>query len=69
MENPLTEDITETAFAFRGYNITNLGRTAELLQIKAYRDLLLEELRRFGKEAAELLGVEETMNDELKADS
>ncbi len=28
-----------------------------------------EELRRFRKKAAEVLSVEETMNDELKADS
>jgi len=43
----ITSDITSTALAFRGYNLTNLGRTAELLTQPAYRDILVEELQRF----------------------
>lgn len=38
------------ALAFRGYNITNLGKTPELLQVPAYRPFLVEKLR----EAAEI---------------
>jgi len=56
MENPVTHDITETALAFRGYNLTNLGRTAELLQCESYRDIVFEELRRFGDICAEYTG-------------
>ena len=31
MENGLKKRVANTAFTFRGYNITNLGRTPELL--------------------------------------
>ncbi len=48
MAFPVTADITCTALAFRGYNVTNLGRTAELLAKTAYRKILVEELQRFG---------------------
>ena len=47
MASLVTDDITSTALAFRGYNVTNLGRTAELLSQPAYRDILIEELQRF----------------------
>jgi len=43
----VTADITTTALAFRGYNITNLGRTSELLAQNAYRPIVAEELERF----------------------
>jgi [acyl-carrier-protein] S-malonyltransferase len=36
MPNDLSPKITSTAFAFRGYNTTNLGRTPELLADHAY---------------------------------
>lgn len=36
----LAGKLSQTAFAFRGYNVTNLGRTSELLQIDAYRPAL-----------------------------
>jgi [acyl-carrier-protein] S-malonyltransferase len=39
--------------AFRGYNLTNLGRTAELLNCDAYKPVLLEELRRFSETCSE----------------
>lgn len=32
--------LPRAAFAFRGYNITNLGRTPELWQVEAYRPIL-----------------------------
>ncbi len=31
MANSLQERLASTAFAFRGYNVTNLGRSRELL--------------------------------------
>ncbi|MEM8944057.1 MAG: ACP S-malonyltransferase [Planctomycetota bacterium] len=40
-------DITATALAFRGYNVTNLGRTDELLAKPQYCDIVIEELQRF----------------------
>ena len=36
MTDDLRNKTSETAFAFRGYNITNLGRTRELLEHPAY---------------------------------
>lgn len=47
MSSPITADITTTALAFRGYNVTNLGRTTELLAVPAYHEIVAEELRRF----------------------
>ncbi len=41
-------NIAGTALAFRGYNVTNLGRTAELLAQPAYRQIVRAELERFG---------------------
>ena len=46
-------DISTTALAYRGYNVTNLGRTAELVAIPAYRKIVLEELQRFGSICSE----------------
>ncbi len=47
MAPSISADITSTALAFRGYNLTNLGRTAELLAQTAYREIVVEELQRF----------------------
>jgi len=49
----LDQDIAETALAFRGYNVKNLGRTAELLAQSAYRRIVTEELQRFAKICSE----------------
>lgn len=40
--------IATTAFAFRGYNVTNLGRTPELLAHKAYGPTVRRYLKRAG---------------------
>ena len=37
MNNEIADDIQQTALAFRGYNVTNLGRSSELMAIAAYR--------------------------------
>lgn len=50
---PISADITSTALAFRGYNVTNLGRTAELLSQPVYREIVVEELQRFSTLCAE----------------
>ncbi|TWU22816.1 ACP S-malonyltransferase [Bythopirellula polymerisocia] len=49
-------DLSNTALAFRGYSATNLGRTAELLAVDAYRGILTEELKRYADICAEMLG-------------
>jgi [acyl-carrier-protein] S-malonyltransferase len=36
MENSLKKRLPQAAFAFRGYDVTNLGKTPELLQHRAY---------------------------------
>jgi [acyl-carrier-protein] S-malonyltransferase len=45
MANHLADRLTTAAFAFRGYNTTNLGRTAELLAHSAYGPIVDEYLR------------------------
>ncbi|HEY3392919.1 MAG TPA: hypothetical protein VGK58_09445 [Lacipirellulaceae bacterium] len=48
--------IANTAFAFRGYNITNLGRTAELLAHPAYGPTVRRYLQRCSELCAEVTG-------------
>lgn len=46
MDNNLADRIPTSAFAFRGYNQTNLGRSPELLHHHAYGPIVAEQLRR-----------------------
>lgn len=55
MDHVLNFDIAETALSFRGYNITNLGRTAELLRVEAYRATVSEELTRYSEICSEVV--------------
>jgi [acyl-carrier-protein] S-malonyltransferase len=55
MPHPLQTKIGTTAFAFRGYNTTNLGRTPELLAHPAYGPTVARYLRRAGDVCAEIL--------------
>lgn len=41
----LASGIDETAFAFRGYNVTNLGRTPELLRHRTYGPIVEKHLK------------------------
>jgi [acyl-carrier-protein] S-malonyltransferase len=52
----LATNLSHAALAFRGYNVTNLGRTPELLATKAYQAIMEAELRRFGEICAEITG-------------
>lgn len=45
----------DVALAFRGYNVTNLGRTRELLRVAAYRSTVVEELGRFSEICADVI--------------
>jgi len=46
MPDSITKDLNTTAFAFRGYNVANLGRTPELLAHPVYGDAVEQHLRR-----------------------
>jgi [acyl-carrier-protein] S-malonyltransferase len=56
MDNSLQSKIGSTAFAFRGYNITNLGRTPELLEHPAYGRTMRRYLQRGSEICAEIAG-------------
>lgn len=56
MENDLQEQIGATALAFRGYNITNLGRSHDLLLHKAYGPLVRDHLHRAAEVCSEVVG-------------
>lgn len=48
--------ISQTALALRGYNVTNLGRTAELRCVPAYRPILDRWLDELGRICADAIG-------------
>jgi [acyl-carrier-protein] S-malonyltransferase len=56
MSASLAPDLSRTVLAYRGYNVTNLGRTAELLAVPAYRAIIEHELKRFGEVCADVVG-------------
>lgn len=56
MTLPLATDLSRTVLAFRGYNVTNLGRTAQLLQVPVYRPILEHELERFSQVCSQETG-------------
>src|SRR3954469_18503599 len=55
MPNSLQTKIGSTAFAFRGYNTTNMGRTPELLAHPAYETTLRRYLQRGSEICAEIV--------------
>jgi [acyl-carrier-protein] S-malonyltransferase len=56
MQNDLQAKIGTTAFAFRGYNLTNIGRTAELLAHAIYGPIVLRHLQDAERVCAEIIG-------------
>jgi len=52
----LHENLDDTAFIFRGYNVTNLGRSAELLAHPAYGPVMERALRQGSEIASQALG-------------
>ena len=52
----LTARLPATAFAFRGYNVTNLGRTPELFGVTAYRPILESYLQDASELCSDLIG-------------
>jgi [acyl-carrier-protein] S-malonyltransferase len=53
--NSLQSKITSTAFAFRGYNVTNLGRTTELLAHRSYGPTVARYLQRGSEICADII--------------
>ncbi len=51
----LQDRLTNSAFVFRGYNVTNLGRTAELLEHRSYHAVVERCLREASEIASEQL--------------
>ncbi len=56
MNNDLKTKIGNTALAFRGYNITNLGRSRELLMHDAYGPVVRQHLKEASATCAEIIG-------------
>ncbi len=56
MAHPLQAKIATTAFAFRGYNTTNLGRTPELLEHPTYGRTIRRYLQRGSEVCAKIIG-------------
>ncbi len=52
----LAKGLDHTVFAFRGYNVTNLGRTFEFLEHKAYGAEMERSLREASESASSILG-------------
>jgi [acyl-carrier-protein] S-malonyltransferase len=52
----LKSRIEKSAFAFRGYNVTNLGRSPELLSHSAYGSVVQDHLRRASRVCSETIG-------------
>jgi [acyl-carrier-protein] S-malonyltransferase len=56
MSNELQSKIASTAFAFRGYNVTNLSRTPELLANPVYGPTVRRYLERASEQCAMVVG-------------
>jgi [acyl-carrier-protein] S-malonyltransferase len=56
MNSDLKAKIATTAFSFRGYNVTNLGRTPELVAHRHYGPTLRRYLRRASEICADVVG-------------
>ncbi len=68
MEPDIKSRITETAFAFRGYNITNQGRSAELLAVPAYAETIAKILREGSAICGDVLGRECDLVQQVRAE-
>ncbi len=55
-ENGLDKRIANAAFAFRGYNVTNLGKTPELLEHRAYGPIVAEFLQQASNICSDCIG-------------
>jgi [acyl-carrier-protein] S-malonyltransferase len=56
MKNDLKPAIAKASIVFRGYNVANLGRTAELLAHAKYGPIVRQHLEAVGKTTSDVLG-------------
>ncbi len=56
MPTRLASELSDTAFAFRGYNVTNLGRSHELLMHETYGPMVRCRLEQASTIASDILG-------------
>ena len=66
MDNDLREQIGATAFAFRGYNITNLGRSDELLAHRVYGPFVEQHLKQAGEICADVTHTEVNLLERVR---
>jgi len=60
------DNLDKTAFIFRGYNVTNLGRTPELLAHAAYGPVISVHLKQASEIASQVLGRKIDLEDRVK---
>ena len=65
----LAKGIQRTALAFRGYNVTNLGRTPELLAIPEYRPILLPYLETASESCSKAVGRDVDLVGRIESES
>src|SRR5688572_2386051 len=52
----LRQSISSSAFAFRGYNVTNLGKSGELLGVPAYERIIADHLSEAATACSDITG-------------
>jgi [acyl-carrier-protein] S-malonyltransferase len=62
MDQQLRATVADAALAFRGYNVTNLGRTGELMAVPVYRETIRAELARYSRICAEVIAAPVDLN-------
>src|SRR5690242_10337174 len=63
----ISDRLEQTAFAFRGYNQTNLGRTPELLAHAKYGPVVEHHLREASKITSDLVGKKTDLVERVRA--
>ena len=64
--NTIQRKISVTAFSFRGYNLTNLGRTAELLAHPVYGPTVARHLREASDACSSIIGRRVDLQDRVQ---
>lgn len=56
MSLSLADELPRVALAFRGFDVTNLGKTADLLKVPVYEPIVAAELERFSAICSDVVG-------------
>ncbi|MBX7166332.1 MAG: hypothetical protein K1X74_08270 [Pirellulales bacterium] len=67
MATDLRERLSNTAFAFRGYNVENLGRTKELLEHRVFGSVMAEQLSEASRICSDCLHEEVNLIDHVRS--